>query len=292
MALVQATEPTTTTQVAEVLDDSYISRLLETPAIDPLVGESIVRREVMGADVHSYTYEIVTRNQFTGAAIVTQNDAAPEESFDPTSATISGARRGLRGFVLDATRRTVISTANEVIFGLQLAVRDLIHRTILGLFTSISASAGNNATDNTLANWDVQTTAFRAALHDIGQLWAVLNPDGIRDLRTDLVTNAAALFGATWGDRAANALMNQTPGLGVPFDGFTIYESNDTPAGDTTGWTNAMGVIGGLDLLIWDPLVIEMQRDASRYGTWLVAGTIVGVGIRNQKNLRAFITRT
>lgn len=293
MALTQATEPTTTSTATEIFNTEYISRLIEYAAEDPYVGERIVMRTVLGAEATSYTYQIVTANQFTGAAAVTQNDAAVEESFNPTAATISAARIGLRAFLVrQANMHGTISAGEEVVRGLVHAVRDDIHIDTLALFTSISASAGSNATNNTLSNWDTQTTAFRAGNHDNSPLWCVMNPDAVRDLRSDLVTNAAALFGSAWGDQAARALMNQTPGLGVSFDGFTVHESANTPAGDTTGWTNAMGTMRGLELVVWDPLMIKVQADESRYGDWFVAGTIVGIGIRAQKNLRAFITQT
>lgn len=299
MALTQSTEPTGNTQLAEVIHTEYMHQRMQRVPIDPYVGLRIMGLiETSEAETKSYNYEFKQPNEFTGAAAVAQNDAAPQESLVPTSVAVSGARYGLRAFVLDsASRLAIVSAANGIIDGLTHAQTDLLHTTAIGLFTSIATSAGSNATVNDLANWDSTTGLFRATNHDPGPLWAVMKPIAVRALRNSLRTSAAALYGTSFGEASARALMNTQPGLGTNFDGFMLSESDDVPAGDTTGWTNALGVGGpgmeqdaGIVRVRWQPLQFEMQRDAARYGTWIVSGAVWGVGIAKQNNLRAFIT--
>jgi hypothetical protein len=288
--------PTGLTQLAEVINTEYISRAIESAPIDPLVGERIVMVTLLPPQVaNSYTYQIVTGNEMTGAAVVTPHNEAPEDAWEPTSDTISGVRIGLSSFVPDAAAVTIVSTANAVIQGLMHAVRDTIHDDVLDLFTSADNTAGDATTEFDLAFWAAQTTAFNAQLPDGGPRHAVLHNQAVTQLRADLMTSASALFGASWGDRAANALGTTQVGGGIGFDGYEMHIALDVPPGDTTGHTNALlvrndGGSSALEVVVWEPLAIQMKDERRRYGTWLVAGMIVGVGIRSQKNLRALIS--
>jgi hypothetical protein len=289
--------PTGLTQLAEVINTEYISRQIELAAIDPLIGERIVMRTVLDpAVVNSYTYQIVTGNEMTGAAVVTPHNEAPEDAWEPTSDTISGVRIGLSSFVPDSSRVTIVNTANAVIAGLTHAVRDMVHDDILDLFANADNSAGDATTEFDLAFWAAQTIAFNSQLPDPGERHAVLHAQQQTELRADLMSSAAALFGASWGDRAAAGLGTTQVGAGVPFDGYNMHIALDVPAGDTTGHTAALlvrndGGHSALELVVWEPLSIAMKDERRRYGTWLVAGAILGVGIRSQKNLRALITQ-
>lgn len=300
MALVQAVTPTTTTTASHLLNTEIISRLIRMAAMDPMVGLEIVKvvdlRSMFVEGVHSYTYRITTIAEMTGAAVIAENDAAPEAATTTSAATISGVRRGLRSFVLDLINDAgVIRVDQPTIQLITHAIRDLDHRNILALFTSLTNVQGNNAVNHNLANWDLVTLNFRTQNFDPGPLWCVQNSDASRDLRADLIANAAGLFATSWGDRAQQALMAQRPGMGVAWDGYTVYESNDTPIGDTTGWTNALGVggdFGAIEHPVWQDMKPFVQRDESRFGGWFGESKISGYGIAKNANARAFITRT
>lgn len=295
MALVQATEPTGTTQVAELINSEFIERVLMDPAMGSKPGLEIARKTMLPmSSTNSFVHQLVTRNEFTGAAVVAQNDAAAEESFVPTSSSITGARVGLRSFMLDADAVTVVSVGAEIIKGLRHAIERDVHEDIMALFSSVSATQGADTDVFTLTTWDTATTALRGAFHDPGPLFAVLHSDQVRDLRSDLSTNAAALYGSSWGDRAASAMQNTTPGLGVSFAGYTVYEVDDCPASGS-GWLGCIGVMGdngGLQLSMWQALQFATQRDESRFGAWIVGSVIRGTGIRKQANLRTITSRT
>lgn len=293
--------PTGLTQVADVVNTEYISRIIESAATDPLIGERIVMVTPLSpVEANSYTYQIPTSNEMTGAAVVTFPNAAPEDAWEPTSDIITGARVALSSFVGDAANAVgVVRAANEATKGLVHAVRDKIHQDTLGLFVNADNFAGNATTEFDLAFWAAQTDLFRAQNHDPGELHAAMHNHQASELRGDLMTSAASLFAASWGDRAANALGTSMVGGGVMFDGWMLHFSDDVPDGDTTGHTAGLlvrndGGMSALELVVWQSLLPEMARGsdgAVRFGTWIVISTIVGVGIRAQKNLRALITR-
>lgn len=291
-----ATTPTGTVSLSDLFMPFYINRRIREVASEPIIGQQIVEGiDQTGDDVNTYTYQSDIWEEMTGAAVVNEGDAAPEDALETDSVQIDGARVALSTFVNDASEKAIVKAGNKAIERLTKAVRRYFHEQILDLFTSLSNSQGTNAVVNDLANWDLVTHNFRIQHHDEGDLWVVFSEDAWRDLRADLLESASALFGAAFGDRAQQALQTRTIGAGTPWDGFTAYMSGDTPAGDTTGWTSALGVRGpdaAIEMPIWKNLTGAMQRDETRFGTWMVVSMIAEPGIIKQDNARAFITRT
>lgn len=297
MSLEQASSPVTSAQVASNTLALYLDRYVRLASRAPKVGLQIVYEDASGLGKNSYVHAFNTRSRLSGVAVVTENDAAPEARASLTQGTITGNRRGLRTFILDQADLVSIQNEYQVNADQLLEAWDQYwHAQILALFTSVSASTGSAATNNTLSNWDTVTGLFRNTNHDPGELWAVLNPDAVRDLKADLLSNAASLYGTTWGEQKIRATQENQPGLGTMFSGYMLYESGDTPAGDTTGWTNCLGIKAGpnssLEIDVYERGRIRVQRDESRFGGWQVVGGISGVGIRTQANTYAFITRT
>lgn len=297
MSLEQATSPVGRVQLDDLYNTEYLSRRFREESEDPLIGQLLVN-PVSVPDDEVYRYEVPIFDELDSSqvAAVAANDAAPEAAMSTSQAVITGARYGLRMFVLDESKNKVVRATEMAITKLRRAHRDYWHRQILDLFTSITNNGGTvpgtNATAHDLANWDAITGAFRAQNPDPGARWSVMSRSGNRDLRADLVTNAAALFGTSWGEQARSALADNQPGIFQSFDGFAQYESADTPAGDTSGFTCAIGVGGansGIEFVEWEMPAVELQRDASRFGTWIVTGLVAGVGIVKQENLYAYI---
>lgn len=296
MALIQATQPTGTSQVTDLFYTQYISRIVRDVANEPMVGLTAVNPvNLTGGDVNSYTYQVPIWNEMTGAAIVAENDAAPEDALETDQVQITGARVAIRTFVLDVTNRAVAPVVAKATERVTRAVRRFFHEQVLDLATSLSNSQGAATVENTLGNWDLVTHNLRAQNHDAGALNAYMHPDAVRDLRANLIAEAAGLFGATWGDRAANALQDKSPGAGVAWDGVTVYQSGDIPVGDTTGWTNFICVVGSeaaLEMPVWQDIQPFVQPDNSRFGSWIGVSMIARAGIVKNDNARAFITRT
>ncbi len=296
MALIQATASTGTAQVADLFASEYISRVVRDVASEPIVGMNFVELvDLTGPDVHSYTYQVAIWNELEGAAAVSENDAAPQDALETDQVQITGDRVAIRTFVLYKNMKAIADVVTKAAERCTRAVRRNRHEAIMDLATSLSNSQGDATTENDLANWDLVMHNLRAQNHDDGPLVASLVPDAVRDLRQDLVANAAALFGATWGDRAATALQNKSPGMGVAWDGVTVYQSADLPVGDTTGWTNFVAVVGpqaAIEMPVWQQLTPFFQPDESRFGTWVGVSIIAEPGIAKNANARAFITRT
>ncbi len=299
MSLNQAASPTGRVQLAAVYDTEYISRKFRETSVAPSIGQFLIN-PVPIDEAETFTYEVPIFEPIDPDLIqvVAPNDAAPEASFSSASAQITGDKRGLRVFILDQTKNKVVKTVNMGIRKLRQAYVRYWSRSAQDLFTSITNNGGTvpgtNATNNTLANWDLVTGAFRAQTPDAGPLWSVMSRSANRDLRADIGSNSASLFGTAWGEKARDAFANNQPGVFSSFDGYMQYESPEVPAGDTTGFTNAVGVGGenaGIEYPEWEELETEFQRDASRYGTWIVTGLTAGIGIVAQQNLYSYISR-
>lgn len=295
MATTAPIVPTTRVTADDIYNTEYITRNWRETARDPMIGAGLCKLVPVDlAEANSYLYRVPIVAEMTGVAAITGTDAAPEDALTTSFASITCALYGLRSFVKDDTRSNVMAVGSEAQRQILRAHQDFIHRSIIGLFTSITAVTGNNATDFTLGVWDAHTQAHRAALITDGPRWAALSSGQNRDLRADLVVNASALLGSAYGEQAAAALKDPNAGLMRTFDNYMLYESLDVPVGDTTGRTGALGIGGddaGIELVMMQDLTAEMQRDASRYGTWIVGGMIVGWGIVKQTQLRAMISR-
>lgn len=296
MALIQATDPTGLAQINDLLYSQYISMVVRDVASEPIIGFNFCEIvDCTGGDVHSYTYQVAIWGEMTGAAAVADNDAAPEDSLTTDQVQISGARYALRTFVLANTRIAIADVVTKATERVTRAVRRNRHEAVLDLATSLTNSQGSNSVTHDLANHDLVMHNFRAQNHDDGQIVIGMHHDAARDLRADLISNAAALYGATWGDRAAGALQSTAVGQGIAWDGTTVFVSGDIPVGDTTGWSNFVTIVGpnaAIEMPVWQELTPFVQPDESRFGAWLGVSIIGEPGIVKQDNARRFITRT
>lgn len=299
MSLNQATTPVGRVQLSAVYNTEYISRRFREVNVAPSIGQLIIN-PVPIDEAETYTYEVPIFEPIDPdlVAVVAPNDAAPEATLSSTSAQVTGDKRGLRTFVLDATVNKIRRNTDMAVTKLRQAHVRHWSRAVLDLFSSITNNGGSvpgtNATEMTLAEWDDRTGDFRDQEHDDGPLWSVMSRDANRDLRQNLISSAASLFGTSFGEQAREALADNRSGVFRSFDGYMHYTSPDLPAGDTTGFINALGVGGenaGIHYPEWESMEVEFQRDGSRFGTWIITGNTAGVGIIQQQNLYAYITR-
>ena len=295
MALIQATNPTTVTTVNDLFASQYIGRLVRDVASEAIIGMNFCNVVPMPPDAHSYTYQVDIWNEIDDATAVVDNEAAAESALTTDQVQIAGSRYARRTFVLYNTSRAIVSVVEKAVERVTRACRRRNHEATLALATSLTNTQGTAATVHDLANHDLVMHNFRTQDHDPGPIVMGLHDDAVRDLRADLVSNAAALYGATWGDRAAAALQNKEPGAGVAWDGITVYQTSDMPVGDTTGWTNMVVVAGELaaiEMPVWQELTAFQQPDESRFGVWIGCSIICEQGIVKNANGRKFITRT
>lgn len=296
MALPTPTSPTTRTTLNDIYNTEYITRSWRTSNRRPKVGLEATKIVVVPLEeLNSLTYQVPTVTAISGVTTVTAGSAAPEAAVSTDGVTITLARRGLSVFLHDDVRSKVMAAGQVAMAELLEAMQQEAHNRVMALLTSISSTQGAATTENDLSNWEAAAMAHRALLITGGPLIALMNPDAVRDMRQDLIANAAALFGSAWGERAADAVQKPQTGLFTSFDGYAVRETLDTPAGDTTGWTNALLVAGEdawAEFVIGQDIEAELERAAQFYGTWMVAGSVTGVGIVKQAQAHKFITRT
>lgn len=300
MALVQASAPTGRSQVDDAIATQFFHDRWQEVNVDPYIGLRLMTLfSTTPESSNSLRMDIVVPNEFTGAAAVADNDAAPEEALETTVVSLTGAKYGLRSFTLDLAMRLGIGRPlGKVQDGLTHAHMNLMHTTALALFNSFSASTGSASAVLDFAAWDTITALHKEQNHGHSDLWACFHGAAIRQLKADLRTSASALYGSAFGDAAARALKNTNPNEGISFDGYTLYQSNDCPVGDTTGRTGGLGV-GSMNMeddenaclgrVAWEMLDFEAQRDASRFGLWTVAGTTWAIGIVKNGSGRNYI---
>lgn len=296
MALIPATDPTTVTTVNDLFASQYINRLVRDVAAEPIIGMEFCNIVDVGSVANSYTYQVDIFNELDNATAVVDNDAANEDSLTTDQVQITGARYAIRTFVLDNTSIAIVDVITKAVERTTRSCRRSRSEAVLDLATSLTNTQGTASIVHDLANHDLVMHNFRSQLHDDGPIVMGLHPDAVRDLRADLVSNAAALYGATWGDRAAGALQsNGSTSMGVAWDGVMVFQTGDMPVGDTTGWTNMVVVVGPqacIEMPVWLQLTPFMQRDEGRFGTWIGCSIIAEPGIVKNANGRKFITRT
>jgi hypothetical protein len=292
--------PATPLVVSTIVENTlahWLNQFVRFANDEPLVGLRIVEENTDGIGESSYVHQFNQRGPLTGVAVVPEADEAPEALPSLTPGQITGDQHGLMTFISNKANLVSIQREHEVnVVQLRMAWRQFWHTQVLALFTGVTKTSGDSATTNTLQNWDFVTAAFRNDNPIPGARWAVLNPDAVRDLRTNIRTSAASLYATPMVEANARAVTNTTPGLGVQFDGYTLYESADTPVGDTTGWTNCLGLKAGqqsaLEMDIYDRSRVTVQAENTRFGIYQIIGGILGVGIRTQESARKFITKT
>ena len=299
MALQPAANPVGRLALSSVYNTEYISRRMREQSIAPSIGQLIIN-PVPIDEAETYTYQVAIDEPIDPdlIQIVAPGDAAPEAAFGTTHVQITGDKRGLRVFVLDETRNKLMRTVDKGVRKLRQAHVRYWSRQAIDQFSSITnlgnGVPGDNATPHSLENWDLHTGSFRGQTPDPGPLWSVMSRSAVRDFRADIISNAAAIFGTNVSTSARDALATNQPGIFREFDGFMHYESDEVPAGDTTGFTCAMGVGGenaGIEYPEWEEIEVEFQRAASRFGTWIVTGLTSGIGIVAQQNLYAYVVR-
>lgn len=298
MPLSTPTLPVGPIQVANATTNVILERRARLANQPRAVGlEIAVLRQGSG---NSFTTRINERSALTGVAAFAVGANAPEARSTLTPSEITAELHGLMAYIRDDA--ALVSAHSEVLAydeALRMAWAQYWSAETLAQFANVTAVTGTAATTNDYQNWDTVTQAFRGQSPPAGMRWAVLHGDAVRDLKASLFAAGASVFGSMFGERKADALVSTTNGLGVPFDGYMLYESNEVPAGDTTGWTNCLGVKSdanpvdsGLAIMVHLASRVRYQRDESSVGAVQVISGITGVGIQAQGSLRAFITRT
>lgn len=297
------TNATRTTELTEVIDSEWISRRMDMEAATPMTAEQIVRL-VNATTINSNVVTIpIGANQVGSAASITETDeAAMVVNEIDSEVNLTMANVGLSSFVSDQAQQLSIWRA----WGLAVqngvhSIRDKIDEDVLGLSTSITASIGDNATNNDLNNWNTILTTFETQNATPGlPLATVLHPDAFRDLHASILTTSAALLGSAFGEQARGQSQGHQGRKGM-LDGVAFFTSDNIPADDTTGWGNILVTtptsVGGEDggalaVAVWKDIGGEKDRSPRRSGDELTTTAWYAVGIAKQTDALNYITQT
>lgn len=293
------TAATDTTSVADRTNTEWIDRILRFAAQRPKIWLSLVSvKDLTAGKSEVYTHNILAN--YTQATAHTDSDEVSAVELTSTDTNTTTAEYASASFIADRAKR--LSLYNEEgnvalanYDACMLKIDNLVH----ALATSMSNTSGNNATNNTVSNFNSVVSSFKTtSFSSMSQPMMVMHSDAMRDLSADALSNAAAIYGSVVGAQLHAATVGGGPNIGVvrSFAGMGLIESTGVVAGDTTGWSNFIVSVGDSDGALVVPVLkdigIEVERVGSRIGDWVVASMDVGAGIVEQARAFCFITRT
>jgi hypothetical protein len=290
------TDAVDTTSVADRTNTEWIDVATRYAAQQPFVWmELVTQKSLVGLRTDTYTKNI--RTNLVAATAHTDSEEFTALDLASTDTNTATAEYGSASFVADRAER--LSVEPEQLVAIESNVRACnlkIDTAVLALSTSMT-TIGNAATNNTLSNFITVLTAFKAtSFGSMSPPIMVLHLDAMRDLQQDAVTNGAAIFGAGFGDQLANATGGVNVGFLRPFGGVYLLETASVPAGDTTGWSNFIVTVGeqdgGIVMPVGMDINTELERVASRRGTWVTAAQEFGAGLLEAARSLRFVTRT
>lgn len=288
---------TTATSAVHHINSELISRVMAKAVQRPYVWRDVTFAvDLRGSNTATYAHPIFA--QLTAAAAHTETDEVSSAEITRTQATISTALYAKATFISDRAQR--LSIADEAMVAadrLADACMLQMDTAVLTLAASMSNTQGDNATNNTVVNFNSVISNFRV---QIGSSSArpvmVMSAPAIRDLHEDAATNAAAIYGSLVGVQLHEATGGVNQGTRRSFGNIDLVESAGVVAGDTTGKSNFITLVGNqgdsaLITPIGKDLTPEIERVGSRVGSWLVYSYEFGAGIVDQNRCRVFITR-
>lgn len=288
---------TTATTATHHINPEIISRVLAKAVQRPKVWRACSHMIDM-SQANSAVYAHPIFAVIGAAAAHTETDEIASTEITRTQATISTAEYAKATFLGDRARR--LSIADEAMVAadrLADACLQKMDDDVLALADSMTNTQGDNATNNTVVNFNSVIASFRV---QIGSSSArpvmVMGAKAISDLHEDSATNAAAIYGSLIGVQLHEATSGVNQGLRRSFGTIDIVESAGVVAGDTTGKTNFITLVGGqadsaLIVPVGKDITPEIDRIANRVGAWLVYSFEFGAGIVDQNRCRKFITR-
>ncbi len=284
------------TVIDDIVNSEWISQTVHAATENPYLYNSICKT-IPISQTRTYAHPIWA--EMAAAAAVTESDEVGSTALSSSEVTVSPALNAKATFVSDqalgAGVLDVLSLAANRVIG---ATRRKIDNDALALATSITSSAGSNATTNDVSNLNTAITAFRTVVKGnlSGSAVAVMHGDALRDLGEDAVNTDNALFGSAVGENLFAGTQQVQAGQFAQFGKVSLVSHDGMPVGDTTGWTNMIIDAGGMDcllgLVVTRGIRLDLWREPKRFGTWVIASSDHATGILDQNRGHAFITKT
>ena len=292
------------------LDDYIFAELINARVImavqTPFVSLDVCLVDVIDGPSRVKAYPILSN--IAAAAAVAETDEVSYTALASSEITVTATLKASAAAVSDQSAgASIIDAYASAIDRTINANLQKIESDALALITSISGSQGSNAIVNDFENYQSVMASVRAQMKAPSQVAYIAHPDQMRDLRQDMVTNGAGLFGSAYGAQVASQLGGVQQGAkGQALEpGVFLFETDGVPAGDSTGWAGAvveMGAAPGL-VLAYVPrrsgvaiqgglMAVERDRLVSRMTEQIVATADYGVAIHDQNRCYKFISRT
>ena len=288
--------PSDLTALDDIIDSEFISRNVRLAVRTPMTFQGVVKM-IDFTNVSSRVYAVPKSAELAAASALTETDEVDSAALTITEATVATALVEQSTFLSDqADGATIWDAANLSITEVANAVRRKADDDVHALSNSMGNSIGSNAQAMDMANWNVLLTTFRAQTKfSNGPIAAVMAPAAIRDLRGDVLENAAGVYGTSFGTEALDALGGTNQGARGMLDGVILWETDSIPAADTSGKGNYMCVTGdaegALCMVVNSPTRVIGWREEKRFGVWYIGSLDFGVGIGDDDRCLQFITQ-
>ena len=220
---------------------------------------------------HSNAYDFPIQADPGAAAAYTEGTGLTNTALTTTKATATAGTFGMMATVTDELDETSLISVGSQVAG-------VLGRSVMEKFET-DATALLDDFANTTGTAGVPTT-YATILEAVNQLEQrdqqgspviVLDPAQVGDLRQDIGTSGAAIFGSGVGSGTQNASLA----------GYAGFEIGGVPVFQTSLVTSTGGAVflTGVALGLYEirPLRIETERDASLPGTEVVATTRYGM---------------
>lgn len=287
--------PSDLTALDDIIDSEFISRNVRLAVRTPMTFEGVVKL-VDFSSVSSRTYAVPKSAELAAASALTETDEVDSAALSISEATVATALVEQSTFLSDQARgATIWDSAGLAIQEVANAVRRKIDDDTHTLSNSMGNSIGGNAQVMDFANWSTVLSTFRAQTKfSNGPVAAVLHPDAIGQLHSDLLANAAGIYASAFGPEAMALLASTNQGARGVLNGVILWETDSIPLADTTGHGNYMVVTGdaegALCLVVNRGTMVEPWREPKRQGIWYIGTADFGVGIGDDDRALQFIT--
>jgi len=304
--MAQLTGRTDLTALDDYIFAELISARVVTAVQTPFTALQLCMVDPLDGASRTKAYPILSN--IAAAAAVTETDAVSYTALASTEITVSATLKASAAAVSDQSAgASIIDAYSSAIDRTLNACLQKVEADVLALITSISASQGSNAIVNDFENYQSVMAAVRAAMKAPNQVAYIAHPDQMRDLRQDMVTNGAGLFGSAYGASVAAQLGGIQQGAkGAMLEpGVIGFETDGVPAGDTTGWAGAVVELGSAPgfVMVYAPrragvpvqgglMAVERDRIVERFTEQIIASCDYGVAIHDQSRCYKFISRT
>lgn len=284
---------TTSTSVTNFIYAEEIDAALRmgrvVPFLAPLVAKEL---DLRGKKTNSVAYPIFDAPS-AASTWAEDGNAITADELTPSQATISCtayARR--KQITTKASRQAVVDPRAGAILEVMTSLRLRIDTSVCALASSLTneVSGGGAAVPLTWEFFNDAIADFKTNAKWAQTVVALLHPAGMKQLRADMNTSAAAMLGSVFGAQALAAFGDvahlASQGVHGVYGNILICESELMPVGDTTGKTSCLIAVGNdacFGLAIEQEPILRQEFNATTLCDDVVGEMNIGAGILSQE---------